>query len=99
VARLRTGRVGLLAHPASVNAHLIHVLDVLDALEIRPAVLFGPEHGWAGHAQDMIAVESVHDARIVSLYGDSFDDLTPKKEDLAGLDTVVIDLQDVGARY
>jgi len=99
VTRLRKERIGLLAHPASVNAHLVHVLDVLDALDIRPAVLFGPEHGWAGHAQDMIAVSSVEDTRIVSLYGESFDDLTPKKRDLEGLDTVVIDLQDVGARY
>jgi len=34
-----------------------------------------------------------------SLYGASFDDLSPKAEDLAGIDILVIDLQDVGSRY
>jgi uncharacterized protein YbbC (DUF1343 family) len=37
--------------------------------------------------------------RVVSLYGESFSDLSPRPEDLDGLDVVVIDMQDVGARY
>jgi uncharacterized protein YbbC (DUF1343 family) len=103
VARLRESRVGLLAHPASVSRGLVHVTDVLAELGIVPEVLFGPEHGWAGHAQDMIGVGDATDdkrgTRIVSLYGDSFADLSPKPSDLDGLDVVIIDLQDVGARY
>lgn len=106
VARLKGERVGLLAHPASVDRDLVHALDVLAALGIRPSVLFGPEHGWAGHAQDMIAVgddrakgEAGRAARVVSLYGDRFEDLSPKRDDLEGLGTVIVDLQDVGARY
>ena len=103
VARLAKSRVGLLAHPASVSKGMVHVTDVLAELGIVPEVLFGPEHGWAGHAQDMIGVgdatDDKHGTRVVSLYGESFADLSPKAADLEGLDVVVIDMQDVGARY
>jgi len=103
VKQLRESRVGLVAHPASVAKDLVHIVDVFAALGIVPRVLFGPEHGWAGHAQDMIGVGDETDAkqgaRIVSLYGESFSDLSPKKSDLEGLDVVVIDMQDVGSRY
>jgi len=96
--------VGLVAHAASVDRRLVHVLDVLSALGIAPKVLFGPEHGWAGAAQDMIGVGNSSDGscccvRIVSLYGERFEDLSPKPVDLEGLDVIVIDMQDVGSRY
>ena len=98
---LRAARVGLLAHPASVTRRLVHALDVLGELGVRPRVLFGPEHGWAGHAQDMVGVgaSNVQSTRIVSLYGERFEDLSPSRADLAEVDLVVVDLQDVGARY
>jgi uncharacterized protein YbbC (DUF1343 family) len=101
VTELRSARVALLAHPASVTQKLEHALDVLRKLGIVPRVLFGPEHGWSGQAQDMIGVgdESDSGVRIVSLYGESFADLSPRPEHLAGIDAVIIDLQDVGARY
>ena len=101
VTELRSARVGLLAHPASVTRELAHALDVLRGLGIHPRVLFGPEHGWAGHAQDMIGVGdgTVAGARVVSLYGDRYEDLSPRPEHLDGIDVVIIDLQDVGARY
>lgn len=102
-SRLRRSRVGLLAHPASVSRSLVHAVDVLAELGIVPEVFFGPEHGWAGQAQDMIGVgddtETQLGKRIVSLYGESFSDLSPKPADLAPLDVVVIDMQDVGSRY
>ena len=103
VARIAKSRVGLLAHPASVSRELVHVTDVLAELGIVPEVLFGPEHGWSGHAQDMIGVgdatDDKHGTRVVSLYGENLEDLSPKPEDLDGLDVVIIDMQDVGARY
>ncbi|MDF2696077.1 MAG: hypothetical protein K0S65_4460, partial [Labilithrix sp.] len=101
VAELRKSRVALLAHPASVSRKLVHALDVLRELGIAPRVLFGPEHGWSGQAQDMIGVDdgSEAGARIVSLYGERYEDLSPRREHLEGIDAVVIDLQDVGARY
>src|SRR5580692_10493040 len=101
--RLRGARIGLLAHPASVDRGLAHAADVLDRAGIRPAIFFGPEHGYGGEAQDMIGVASAADARtgapIVSLYGDRFEDLSPRPEHLAAIDVLVVDLADVGARY
>lgn len=48
VERLRAQRVGLLAHPASVDGRLRHISEVLASLAIRPVVVFGPEHGYGG---------------------------------------------------
>lgn len=99
--QVRGRRVGLLAHPASVTASFVHARDVLTRLGADLRVLFGPEHGWSGTAQDMIGVEGSDggDLRVVSLYGATAADLQPKPADLAELDVVVVDLQDVGARY
>ena len=101
-AELRAARVGLLAHPASVDRRLVHVRHVLDALGVRVALVFGPEHGYGGEAQDMIGVPDARDALgtpIRSLYGERFEDLSPRPEDVAAIDLLVVDLQDVGARY
>jgi uncharacterized protein YbbC (DUF1343 family) len=101
-AELRGVRVGLLTHPAAVDRRLVHVRTILDALGVSVALVLGPEHGYGGEAQDMIGVPDARDAfgtRIRSLYGGSFDDLTPTADDLAQIDLLVIDLQDVGARY
>lgn len=97
IASLR-GKTGLVAHPASVSRQrpFVHALEILRGHGIVPRILFGPEHGWAGHAQDMVGVQG---GDIVSLYGDRYEDLSPKPEHLAGLDAVIVDLQDVGSRY
>ena len=101
--RLRSARVGVLAHPASVDRRLIHIGDVLDSLAIRPRIFFGPEHGYGGEAQYMVSVANAVDprtgARVVSLYGDRFEDLSPAPADLAEIDVLVADLADVGSRY
>jgi uncharacterized protein YbbC (DUF1343 family) len=101
-ADLRSTRVGLLAHPASVDRRLVHARRILDALGVPVAIVFGPEHGYGGEAQDMIGVADAVDAfgtPIRSLYGAAFEDLSPKKVDLESIDVLVIDLQDVGSRY
>ena len=101
-AKLRGARVGLLAHPASVDRRLDHISDILFDIGVRPAIIFGPEHGYGGEAQDMIGVDDAVDARqipIKSLYGASYEDLIPKEKDVANLDVVLVDLQDVGSRY
>ncbi len=101
VKLVRGRRVGLLAHPASVDARLRHAEDIVRASGANLSVLFGPEHGYTGQAQDMIGVgeNAQASARVISLYGDSFEDLSPRPDALSGLDVVVIDLQDVGSRY
>lgn len=95
------GKVGLLAHPASVDEDLSHARDVLLAAGADLRALFGPEHGFGGEAQDMIGVgdASIDGVPIHSLYGATEETLSPQPEHLEGLDVVVVDLQDVGSRY
>ena len=68
-----------------------------------PAVLFGPEHGYYGVEQDMVPSEDQRDpwtgVPIRSLYGHSEQTLRPDAEAFAGLDLLLVDLQDVGSRY
>jgi uncharacterized protein YbbC (DUF1343 family) len=103
LALVRGRRIGLLAHPASVTGSLAHAKDVLRGAGAEIRALFGPEHGYGGEAQDMIGVEGAADpetgAPIHSLYGDAFESLSPRREWLAGLDALVVDLQDIGSRY
>jgi len=93
----------VLAHPASVDRGIEHISDVLARIGVKPVLFFGPEHGYGGEAQDMIDVPDARDKRtgapIVSLYGDRFEDLSPKPEHLASIDLLLIDLADVGARF
>jgi len=102
LAALKRERIALLAHPASVTRDLVHARTVLAQAGISPVIVFGPEHGYGGEAQDMVGVADARDAfgtRIRSLYGNAFSDLSPRPEDLDGVDRLIIDLQDVGARY
>ncbi len=103
LAAVKGRRLGLLAHAASVDAELDHARNVLEAAGCAAEVLFGPEHGYGGEAQDMVGVGSGRDAAtgipVYSLYGSSESALSPLPEWLSGLDAVVIDLQDVGSRY
>jgi uncharacterized protein YbbC (DUF1343 family) len=102
LAHLRGRRLGLVAHPASIDSRLSHARQVFDAQQLELGALFGPEHGYGGEAQDMISVKhgDVQESLpVYSLYGASEDELSPRPEQLAGLDAIVIDLQDVGARY
>jgi uncharacterized protein YbbC (DUF1343 family) len=96
-ARLRGRRVGLLAHGPSVDRELRHAVHLMQAAGVKLAALFGPEHGITGAAQDMETVDA--EARVYSLYGSTEASLHPTAEMLAGLDVLVVDLQDVGARY
>ncbi len=98
---LRGRRVGLLCHPASVTASLEHASVAIARLPgVRLASLFAPEHGLLGAAQDHAHVGSTRDPvtgrPVWSLYGAR---LAPEPRMLRGLDMLVIDLQDVGARY
>src|SRR5262245_47154141 len=103
-APLRGLCVGLVTHPAAVDAGLRHAAELLaGAPGVRLAALFGPEHGLMGDAQDLVGVAGGQDpasgVRVHSLYGTTFDSLRPTAEQLRGLDALVIDLQDVGSRY
>jgi uncharacterized protein YbbC (DUF1343 family) len=101
---LRGQRVGLVCNPTAVDARLRHAADLLAAApRVELAALFGPEHGVRGDAQYMAAVGDERDARtgapVHSLYGRTRESLRPARAQLEGLDALVFDIQDVGARY
>jgi len=98
---LRGKRIGLLGNAASVTSGFVLASRALLAAGFDVRVLFGPEHGFWGAAQDMEAVAPGEPSRlpVVSLYGSTFEELSPRPEDLEGLDIVVSDLPDVGSRY
>jgi uncharacterized protein YbbC (DUF1343 family) len=103
-APLRGLRVGLVCNPTAVDRRLRHAADVLSAApRVRLAALFGPEHGVRGDVQYMAAVGDERDRvtglPVHSLYGSSPESLRPGRSQLAGLDALVFDVQDVGARY
>jgi uncharacterized protein YbbC (DUF1343 family) len=95
-------RIGLLAHPASVDSQLRHAVTLFHAApETDLCCLFGPQHGLRGETQDNMIEwggyrDQVTGLPVHSLYGEV---RRPSPEMLDGLDTLVIDLQDVGARY
>src|SRR5260370_1367735 len=100
-ALLRGRRVGLLAHQASVDRRYAHAALLLgDVRDARLVALFAPEHGLWGSLQDHAAVGAARDPvtglRVWSLYGARRE---PAPGMLRGLDDLVVDLQDVGARY
>jgi molybdopterin-guanine dinucleotide biosynthesis protein MobB len=99
-ALLRGKRIGLLANAASVTSGFVPAARALKGAGLDVRVLFGPEHGLWGAAQDMEAVPPGEPSSlpVISLYGSTFEDLSPKPEDLASLDVVVSDLPDVGSR-
>lgn len=98
-------RVGLVCHPASIAADLRHLTTCCRDAGVEVVRCFGPEHGIWADAQDMVAVddagavEPVTGAPVHSLYGRDEASLSPTAEQLADLDVLLIDLQDVGARY
>jgi uncharacterized protein YbbC (DUF1343 family) len=98
---LRGRTVGLLCHQASVTrdfTHAARAIDVIRGVKLRR--LFAPEHGLTGAAQDQAKIGAERDGLsglpVVSLYGNR---LAPDPSALVGLDALVVDLQDVGARY
>jgi uncharacterized protein YbbC (DUF1343 family) len=96
-------RFGLLTHLAAVSDRRDPAHLALARAGALPSQLFGPEHGLFAVAQDMEptadAIDPWTGVPIVSLYGDDEASLKPAPERFEGLDLLVIDLQDVGARY
>jgi uncharacterized protein YbbC (DUF1343 family) len=94
-------RIGIVCNPASINADYRHSSDlVFEDPDITLAAIFGPQHGFRADLQDnMIETPHARDAKrrvpIFSLYSEVRE---PSAEMLAGLDALVIDLQDVGTR-
>ena len=77
-----------------------HIVDFLLANDVDVKVIFAPEHGFRGKedagAQIVNGVESKSGLSIISLYGKK---KKPAQEDLLGVDLILFDIQDVGARF
>lgn len=99
---IQNKRVALLAHPASVDKHLRHALEVLqEEASAKIVALFGPEHGIHGQAQDMesVTASTYRGIPVYSLYGKDEASLKPTAASLQDVEVLICDLQDVGARY
>jgi len=100
-ALLRGQRVALLTHQASVDSRFEHAVSLVrDLRGVRVRRLLAPEHGLWGAPQDHIWIDGTRDPAtglpVWSLYGSRRE---PTPAMLHGIDTVVVDLQDVGSRY
>ena len=103
-AQFRSARIAALVHPASVSSKLEHTSKILERHNgdlFRIAAFFGPQHGFLGQTQDnMIEWQSYEHPRlgvpVYSLYGEHRE---PTEAMLKDLDLVLVDLQDIGARY
>ncbi|HET9418713.1 MAG TPA: DUF1343 domain-containing protein, partial [Chthoniobacterales bacterium] len=102
--QFRGAKIGALLHPASVSSNLEHASRILERLNgdlFRLVAFFGPQHGYLGQTQDnMVEWKSYEHPRlripVHSLYGEHRE---PTPEILRGIDVLLVDLQDVGARY
>ncbi|MES2419600.1 MAG: DUF1343 domain-containing protein [Bacteroidota bacterium] len=96
---LKGKRIGLVANQSSIIGKKSSV-DSLVSLGVKIVKVFGPEHGFRGNASNGAVVGDEIDAKtgipIVSLYGKNE---KPTKEQLADIDLMVFDIQDVGCRY
>jgi uncharacterized protein YbbC (DUF1343 family) len=97
---LKDKKIGIVTNQTGILSNKTHLVDFLLEKKIAIQTIFAPEHGFRGTAD---AGEHVVDGKdpktglpIISLYGDN---KKPKKEQLAGIDILVFDLQDVGARF
>ena len=97
---VRNRRVGLVTNQAGVDAQGISDVVRLRTAGVHLVALFSPEHGFRGAADPGAAVASSEDSAtglpIYSLYGRTS---APTSEMLRGIDVMLVDLQDVGARY
>ncbi len=98
---LRGRRVALLTNASAVTSTLESTVDVFHAHpHIQLVALFSPEHGLYAAVADGAAVASGRDPDtglpVHSLYGET---RRPTPDMLAGVDTIVVDLQDVGVRF
>ena len=96
---LKGKRVGMVVNPTSIIGAATSV-DSLLKRGVKIQKIFGPEHGFRGDASAGVVVNDAVDAKTgikaVSLYGKHS---TPTKEDLADIDIMIFDIQDVGVRF
>jgi uncharacterized protein YbbC (DUF1343 family) len=98
-APLAGKRIGLITNQTGVGRNRRSTIDLLaHAPGLKLVALFSPEHGIRGAADERVpsATDAATGLPVYSLYGD---DVRPTGEMLAGLDTLVFDIQDAGVRF
>jgi uncharacterized protein YbbC (DUF1343 family) len=97
---LKDKKIGIVTNQTGILTDKTHLVDFLLSKKVNLSKIFAPEHGFRGTAD---AGEHVIDGKdsktglpIISLYGDN---KKPKPEQLAGIEVMIFDLQDVGARF
>jgi uncharacterized protein YbbC (DUF1343 family) len=99
--RLTGKRVGIVCNHASLDRGFLHIVDRLAAADdLTLAAIFGPQHGFRSDVQDNM-IETPHASdpgRRVPIYSLYSETREPTPEMLKGIDVLVVDLQDVGAR-
>lgn len=100
---LSNKKIGIVANQTSVifsNKGFTHLVDSLVSLDVNIQKVFAPEHGFRGTADAGELVKDGIDTKtgipIISLYGKN---KKPSETQLANLDILIFDIQDVGARF
>ena len=97
---LKNKKVGVVTNQSGILTNKTHLVDFLLSKEINIQKIYAPEHGFRGTADAGEVIKDGKDIKtglpIISLYGNN---KKPKPEQLAGIDIMVFDLQDVGARF
>lgn len=101
--RIQDQSIALLSHHAALDEHGVPIVRVLTQLEIDVRLVLTPEHGFDGvaEAEQPILEDDAElgERRVVSLYGANKESLSPSAATFDGIDTLVVDVVDVGARY
>ena len=99
INELKNKRIAILANPTTIIGKK-HLVDSLMKRGINIVKVFGPEHGFRGNASNGAKVADENDpatgVKIISLYGAKH---KPSVEDLADVDIMIFDIQDVGCRF
>jgi uncharacterized protein YbbC (DUF1343 family) len=97
---LKEKRVGIVTNQTGILSKEKHLVDFLIEQNINLQKIYAPEHGFRGTADAGELIVDGKDTKtnlpIISLYGNN---KKPKPEQLEGIDILVFDLQDVGARF
>jgi uncharacterized protein YbbC (DUF1343 family) len=92
-------RVAIVANQTSLVGDK-HLVDTLKKLKVNIVRVFGPEHGFRGNIEAGEKVENYTDVQsglpVISLYGNK---KKPTPAELADVDMLIFDIQDVGARF
>jgi uncharacterized protein YbbC (DUF1343 family) len=97
---LKDKKIGIVTNQTGILSDKTHLVDFLLSKNINVQIIFAPEHGFRGTADAgehvIDGIDTKTGLPIISLFGDN---RKPKPEQLAGIDIVIFDLQDVGLRF